>query len=161
MPVPHASPPRRRAACRRAGAGGFTVVELLVTVCLIGVLAGIGAPALADLAHSVRLRGQAQTLLFALHLARTEAIRRNGRVTLCKSADGQTCATGGRWDQGLIVFEDANSNGLREAGEALLHREGALPADYLASGNGTVKDAISYASNLSLDHKSRRQLCSV
>ena len=49
-------------------------------------------------------------LVGALNMARSEAIKRGVRVTLCKSADPDAttpaCAPGAAWNQGWLVFVD-------------------------------------------------------
>jgi type IV fimbrial biogenesis protein FimT len=80
-------------------------------------------------------------------LARSEAVKRKGRVVLCKSRDGATCAQAGGWDQGWIVFHDVNNNGLREAGEVLIVQQEALSANLRLTGNLNVANYVSFAPN--------------
>ncbi|WP_427911751.1 GspH/FimT family pseudopilin [Ramlibacter sp. MMS24-I3-19] len=117
---------------------------MTVTLSVVGVLMGLGAPSLSEWASSARRTDLANAMLANLHRARSEAITRNSRVTLCKSGDGALCATSGAWDQGLIVYEDRNNNGVRDPAEPLLHREGPLPAGWRLFGNASVRDRISY-----------------
>ena len=59
----------------------------------------------------------------AVHLARSEAIKRNGVVSLCPSTDGETVRAGGHpWRRGWIVFVngDRDSPAVRDADEDLL-----------------------------------------
>jgi len=59
----------------------------------------------------------------AVYLARSEAIKRNGVVSLCPSADGNTCGPAGTpWQQGWIVFVnlDRDSPAVRDGSEELL-----------------------------------------
>ncbi len=55
------------------------------------------------------------TLMLSLNLARSEAVKRNQQVVLCKSADGATCTTAGAWDQGWLVFVDLDQDGVWDA----------------------------------------------
>jgi prepilin-type N-terminal cleavage/methylation domain-containing protein len=96
---------------------GLTLVELLVTIAVLGVLLGIGIPAFGGLAQDNRLSTTTNRLVGALHLTRSEAVRRNARVTICSSADGEYCATEGGWEQGWIVFVDTGATG--SAGRAI------------------------------------------
>jgi type IV fimbrial biogenesis protein FimT len=62
--------------------------------------------------------------IHAIYLARSEAIKRNGVVSLCPSADGSACGPAGTaWQQGWIVFVnlDRDSPARRDANEPLLH----------------------------------------
>lgn len=123
---------------------GFTLIELLIVLALAALLQTLATPALSALADGARVRSAAQALHGSLLLARGEAIKRNGRVVLCKSADGMSCAPAGGWEQGWIVFHDLNNNAAFEAGEAVLLREAALPATLRLTGNSLVKSYVSY-----------------
>lgn len=99
---------------------GFTLIELMVTVAVFAILLTLGVPSLQGFVNSGRLTNQANDILAALNLARSEAIRQNLRVVFCRSEDGASCDnTAGSWG-GWIVFVDNNRNGSRDAGETLL-----------------------------------------
>lgn len=136
--------PRRPCRLRRR-AHGLTLVELLVTLAIAAVLLTVAAPSLAGLVHSVHLSTTTNTLLASLRLARSEAIKRASRVTMCKSVDGAACTLAGGWEQGWIVFHDPNANGALDAGEKLIQRGDALGGGLVASGNSPVARAISFA----------------
>ena len=82
---------------------GFTLVEMLIVVTIVGILSGVAFPYLGTVADSIRMRWIANELLSSMHVARSEAIKRNSRVALCKSSDGNACANAGDWEQGWIV----------------------------------------------------------
>jgi type IV fimbrial biogenesis protein FimT len=128
-------------------ARGFTIVELLVTVGIVGVLAGIAAPSMRDLVASNRLKTHNSTLETSLMLARTEAIKRQLRVVVCKSADQASCAGSGDWQQGWIVFVDTNDSASVDAGEAILEKVGALSGSFILRGDTDVADYVSYSRN--------------
>jgi type IV fimbrial biogenesis protein FimT len=86
---------------------GFTLVELMVTIVLVGILLGIGVPSFRDFIRNSRMTSAANDLLADLNLARSESVKRRVPVTLCKSANGSACDTSAtssfsRW----IVFVD-------------------------------------------------------
>ena len=85
---------------RRSGCAGFTLIELLVVVALVAIIQLLAAPALSGMANSMRLTSAANSLFSSLLLARSEAIKRNSRAVVCKSATGDTCITTGGWEQG-------------------------------------------------------------
>lgn len=123
---------------------GYTLVELLVVLAVSAILLGIGVPSFASLSGSSRLSSATNDLISSLHLARSEAIKRNARVVMCISATGNACATSGDWDQGWLVFHDANNNATLDAGESVILARPALPAGFRLTGNRWVSNYISY-----------------
>ena len=106
--------------------GGFTAIELLVTVGIVGVLAALAAPNFSVLIERWRVRQAAEQLQSTLHYARSEAIKRGGRVVIQKipnNTNGCTSATGNRdWDCGWIVCHDINNSGTCTSTEPVLQR---------------------------------------
>src|SRR5687768_2450337 len=86
----------------RTARAGFTLIEMMVAISVVAILIGVAAPGLRDFMLNVRLTGYANDLLTALMLARSEATKRDVRVSVCarkKNNDGQ-CANGQQWDNG-------------------------------------------------------------
>ena len=96
---------------------GFTLLELMVTVALIGILLSVGMPSLKVFIQGNQLIASSNELLSALNLARSESIKLNSRVTICESSNGTSCSATGDWSNGWIVFVDANGD-LVGTGEA-------------------------------------------
>lgn len=111
---------------------------------VLGVLLALAAPAMSSLRQQHQVQAQAEGLLSSLVLARSEALRRQQRVTLCVRASDSACDLSGSWQQGWLVFEDANNNAVREPGEALIEVHGALPPELRLSSNATAKGYVSY-----------------
>lgn len=135
----------RRHRVGRAWAAGMTFMELMVVMALAAVLLTVALPSFTAVINTSRQATLANTFLTSLHLARSEAIKRNARVVLCKSADGASCAWNGRWDQGWIVFHDADNDAQVGVGEELMRVYEALPGTFSLGGNNPVANYVSYA----------------
>ncbi|WDS38094.1 GspH/FimT family pseudopilin [Pseudoxanthomonas sp.] len=66
---------------------------MMVAIAVLAIMLAIAVPSFSQLLASNRLTAQANELVAALQVARSEAIRRNARVILCPSSDGASCAT--------------------------------------------------------------------
>lgn len=73
--------------------GGFTLIELMITVLVVAVLLGIGVPSFRSLIVDQRMRAVSTDLRIALNTTRSEAVKRNRSVILEPSAAGW----GGGW----------------------------------------------------------------
>lgn len=130
-------------ASRRRQAG-LTLLELIVVLVVAGLLVSQAVPAMHGLLETMELRTASQSFHAHLHWARSEAIKRKARVVLCKSADGLNCTRSGGWEQGWIMFHDANNNATVDAGERILQREPVRGGRLRMRGNNLVDDYISY-----------------
>jgi type IV fimbrial biogenesis protein FimT len=125
---------------------GFSFAEVLVTAAIASATFAVAVPQMAGVWASVRLRSGMYAITAGLRLTRDEAIRRNGRVVMCKSGDGRQCTATGDWSQGWIIFHDPDNSGKVSSSEMLLYREPALTASLRVSGNTEIKDYVSYSS---------------
>lgn len=90
---------------RVRGSRGFTMIELLVTMTLIGVMLGIGVPSFRSFVAGQQVKSATYELMTALMLARSEAVKRNKSVTVTPQAAG---AWAGGWkvkDGATALFE--------------------------------------------------------
>jgi type IV fimbrial biogenesis protein FimT len=135
----------------RQGQRGFTLTELMITLVIFAILLGIAIPSFESTIASNRLSTATNDLLGSLAHARSEAIRRGQRVTVCISADGATCAANGGWSQGWISFLDTTRGGaiasVDNANETILGSGAALPANILIQGNANAAQFVSFGSN--------------
>ncbi|TWG90747.1 type IV fimbrial biogenesis protein FimT [Luteimonas sp. J16] len=97
---------RQRVGRGRRPQAGFTLIELMVTVAVIAILAVVGVPAMAGMINVNRINTATDNMIASLQLARSEAIRRGARVTVCASNDGQTCASSTDWNRWIVIGRD-------------------------------------------------------
>lgn len=72
---------------------GFSLIELMVTVAVMGIIAGIAFPSLRDLVINSRVSTQTNELVAALNYARSESIKRGLEVVVC-ARDGANLGNG-------------------------------------------------------------------
>jgi type IV fimbrial biogenesis protein FimT len=71
---------------RRRFPRGFTIVELMITVAVMGILIAIGLPNFSTWIQNTQIRTASESILNGLQLARGEAVRRNVTVQFVMGA---------------------------------------------------------------------------
>ncbi len=102
---------------------GFTLIELLVTISIAAILLTVAVPNFIAFVQNGRLTNQANDLVTALSLARSEAIKQSVPVSVCSRASNTACAATTNWDAGFLVFVDTNRNNTPDAGEVVQIRQ--------------------------------------
>lgn len=75
---------------------GFTLIELIVTLTIAGILATAAVPSFRSFVASQRIKTASFDLIAALTQARSEAIKRNTYVSMCR-------ASGSSWEGGWSI----------------------------------------------------------
>jgi type IV fimbrial biogenesis protein FimT len=118
---------------------GFTLVEMLITIGIAGILLAMGTSSYRYVTNSNRIAGEINGLLGDLQFARGEAIKEGRNVTACVSSDGQNCLNSTSWNSGWIVFQDPNQNSTVDTGEAVLRVRSPFSGSDTFVATNTVK----------------------
>lgn len=139
---------RRRPLATQAG---LSTIDLIMGMALAVVLLGLAVPPFQGLLSRYRTLSEAHELSQVLLFARSEAIRRGARVTVCRSSsfssERPNC-DGDRWDQGWIAFLDntdtsGNRPGMLDASDQLL-RIGAGRPTVRVEPTATYRDWLAF-----------------
>jgi type IV fimbrial biogenesis protein FimT len=120
---------------------GFTAIELMVVVAIVAILATMAAPSFSGIIERYRIRRASEDLTAAIYLARTEAMRRGGRVAIQKMSSTD-CPAANNWSCGWVVFADANGNGVLNPGEEEIQVSPAPTGVRVTAGFGSPQDRV-------------------
>ncbi len=88
---------------RRPAQQGFSLIEVLIAVAIIGVIMALGIPAFTTWIQNTQIRTASETIIAGLQTARNEAIRRNASIQFKLDAPGTT-----QWRVNFKSDPDAN-----------------------------------------------------
>lgn len=128
----------------------FTLIELMVTLAVFTILVVLAVPSMNSYTNSNRLSTETNSLVGALNIARSEAVKRRTNISVCKSADGATCGDNTvSWGNGWIVFvnTDNDSPAQVDGGEEILSIYGAINANDTLQVSGALANFVTYRSN--------------
>ena len=133
----------RLARVRNSSRAGFTLLELMAAIAVLGVLVAIGVPSFAEIIRNNRVTTQTNALVTAISIARSEASKRGMPVALCAAADvtQSSCAAvnAATWQFGYILFTDrtgaAGVVNAAAAGDVILQTFEASPASIALTTN--------------------------
>jgi type IV fimbrial biogenesis protein FimT len=116
---------------------GMTMIELMITLTLVGILMGIAVPSYRYITYSNRASSEVNALLGEMQLARSEAIKAGQFVTICPSTNGTSCLGSTTWNTGWIVFSDVNGNAAVDVGDTVIRvqKAFAVTSDQFVSDN--------------------------
>lgn len=103
----------------------FSLVELIIFIAILSISIMLATPALSDFTTKNRITTKVNTLARAIRMARETAVTMNKVVTLCRSADQQTCT--GQWHEGMILFIDKNGDHLFNESDHFIAKYEAFP----------------------------------
>ncbi len=92
--------------------GGFTLIEVMVTIAILGLTLAMAAPTVTTWIQNAQIRTAAENILSGLQLARTEAIRRNANIRFTLAASGTGWTVKAESD-GVVVQSMPSNEGTR------------------------------------------------
>ncbi|AHK80448.1 hypothetical protein M911_16375 [Ectothiorhodospira haloalkaliphila] len=90
--------------------GGFTLVELMITITVMAILIGVAVPGFQGMIQNHRASTTANQLITGLLFARSEAVKRGEQVSLCP-LNSAWSGSGGGWQ--VRVGNDCSGEQLR------------------------------------------------
>lgn len=104
---------------------GFSLIELIIALVIVGVLLALAAPAVRTFLQNQRISTQVNDLLADLNFARSESIKRAVGVGVCGSpSDCGSPSTS--WESGWSVFVDSDNGNDWDTGEPVLRVRDAI-----------------------------------
>ncbi|WP_116808738.1 GspH/FimT family pseudopilin [Steroidobacter cummioxidans] len=110
-------------ACPSVSRAGFSLLELLVTLSVAGILLGLAAPVFNGMLLDSQRTVAVNSFVHSIYLARITAATQARTVSICRSIDGETCSNAtADWQHGWIVFLNTNRDDppVRDANERIL-----------------------------------------
>lgn len=105
---------------------GFTLIEAMIVTMVIAIVASFAAPAFQNVIKNQRMQGVTNEIVSTLQTARSEAVKRSTRVTVCFKiySTGNQCQNlGGAADRTnyIYAFVDNDNDQVFDTTEELLY----------------------------------------
>jgi type IV fimbrial biogenesis protein FimT len=119
---------------------GLTLIELVVTLAVALILLTMGIPMFSSITANNRATTQTNSIVTALQVARSEAVKRGVEVSVCSKNSGSTaCGGNNDWLNGMLVYEDLDEDGVYDNGtEDLLAVMDSFSGKPSVSGSASV-----------------------
>jgi len=146
---------RTEVAMHYKNCSGFTIPQIMITLGIVAIVLSMAVPSMSTMIKDNRLATQLNRVVADIHFARSEAVKRDVRVILCRSAspNAPTPVCGGTanvWDTGYIIFADDGNytNNVYNNGTDVLLRRGqpTLPNITIRT-NATWNNNLEFNSN--------------
>lgn len=134
----------------RAQPRGFTLIELMIVITLVGVMLALAVPNFRDFIRRNRLSAQSNEFIAAVQYARAEAIRRNRNVSV-RATDASDNAN--EWGKGWQVIDTLATD------TTLLRATPALPGSLALDSSNSANVITFNSSGLLQDGADVYRLC--
>lgn len=136
----------------RRNLAGFTLLELIITVVILGILISMGIPAYQEMVRNTQIRNAAESIHAGIQLARIEALKRNTNVSFWlvsltnPKVMNDTCALGTTSPSWVVSLDDPSG----KCGTAPSTTTAPRIVQSHAAGDGSSNVALSVNSGNSL-----------
>ena len=130
-----------------ANESGFTLMELLIVVAIMSIVAGMAAPSFTTMIQGSTLSVGANDLAASLRLARSEAVKRGSRTSVCISNTSMSATPscgGAGWDDGWVVYNDADADGTIDGGEDVIKVHEPLKFGFSSGASSAFTSFVSF-----------------
>lgn len=123
---------------------GFTIVELVVVMAIVGILLSIAVPSMTTWTAPNRVKAESDRFRVFLQRARNTAVSRGEQITLCKSDDQSSCNDSLNWEDGWLMFADSDGDETKDSGETIIRVGEALEQDYTLRANSPFSEWVAF-----------------
>jgi len=123
------------------GSTGFSLVELMIVIAIMGIFTAIAVPSFSAFIASQRINNVAIDLFTALLKARSEAVKRNTNVTLSPKSSN--------WENGWELADPSNGSNKLEDREAVSNLTITGPTSVVYQSSGRIQGTTAPCFNIS------------
>lgn len=138
-----------RASVKARKMRGFTLIEIMVAIAVLGVISAYAIPSFLNMSKHSQVRSTSLALVSSFNLARSRAMTSKTTVSVCASSNGTSCDSGasGAWEKGWLVFTDNNEDGVLDSDDVLQYSESRPPLDSIAVTQNFADGYVSFDRN--------------